>query len=596
MHYYITDECVACRRCAELCPVDAPAFNGDHFAIDPEKCVGCGTCAKNCPMNAIYPSDYAAPPAPEQVPGVREESCDVVVIGSGPAGLAAAGSLQEKGFSVTILEAAKLAGGAGVHATGYNVFDSKLELDAGGTRYMDDYVRAAMNSTKYQLRYSFLRSAFEANTEFFDWFCTFGSPEELFRVVDSPKGKSVMMDFTKPAGRFMVEKLLAHAQEKGAILRTCTKAKKLLMENGKTVGVLAEDRQGDIDFRSRAVLVATGNMCQAPDLEDYLPEFAHAEIFRNAHRLPTATGDGVRMIRQAGIPVDMENVASHYLGAMPAWFDGHVLKQGLRPEGLRVNNRGERYVSEGADRFDAVDVLLKQPGCVSFNIVDSNILNMDIQPTIKLPTGNVMMMEASLPLPGKPLQYVNFMGMPVQVDKDGNPMKSPMDGLEENRGMGNYPPDSKPDPERLREYARTLGGHVCAADTIEELAEQMGADPEALKATVARYNELCRKGRDEDFGKYTRYMIPIEQGPFYAFKCFLGTDGVFGGVFVDDGCRVVNGEDAVPGLYAAGDLTSGNYIKENSHRTEAINDFTWANASGFLAGKSMAADMESGNL
>ena len=498
-----------------------------------------------------------------------------------------------------MLESARKPGGAGVHASGYNVFDSKMELDAGGVRYMDDYVRGAMLSTKYQLSFSFLRSAFEANTEFFDWFCTFGEAEKLFMVTDSAKGKSVMMDFRSriPGGRFMMQKLIDHCEDVGGVIRVNTKAKQLILDGGKVTGVLAEDPQGDIAFHCRAVLVATGNMCEAPDLGDFLPEYAQAETFRNAHRLPGASGDGVRMIRQAGIKVDMDGVQSHYLGAMPAWYDGHVLKQALRPEGLRVNKRGERYVSEGADRFDAVDVLLKQPGCVSFNIIDSNILQQEIQPTIKMPApASIMMMDQALPLPGKPLQYVNFLGMPVRLGPDGKPMKSPMDGMEESRGMGNYPPNSKPDPERLKKYSDTLGEHVCVADTLEELAEQMGADPETLKATVARYNELCRQGRDVDFGKYACYMIPIEQGPFYAFKCFLGTDGVFGGVFVDDGCRVTNDKAVVPGLYAAGDLTSGNYIKENSHRVEAINDFTWANASGFLAGKSMDADMASGAI
>lgn len=115
---------------------------------------------------------------------------------------------------------------------------------------------------------------------------------------------------------------------------------------------------------------------------------------------------------------------------------------------------------------------------------------------------------------------------------------------------------------------------------------------DTLKATVARYNELCHKGCDEDYGKYPQYMIPLEQGPYYAFKCFLGTDGVFGGIFVDQGCRIVKDDAPVCGLYAAGDLTSGNYIKENSHRTEVINDFTWALASGFLAASSMDADFE----
>ena len=71
-----------------------------------------------------------------------------------------------------------------------------------------------------------------------------------------------------------------------------------------------------------------------------------------------------------------------------------------------------------------------------------------------------------------------------------------------------------------------------------------------------------------------------------------GMDGVFGGIFVDNGCRIVKEETPVSGLYAAGDLTSGNYIKENSHRTEVINDFTWALASGFLASSSMDEDFE----
>ena len=593
-YYYTTEECVNCGRCANVCPVGAPGFDGNKYSIDPETCVECGACAENCPMGAIYPSDYQAPPAPEKINGVREEKADVVIIGSGPAGLAAAASLGEKGYTVTVLDSAKKPGGAGVFSTFYKVFDSKWELDAGGTRYMDDYIRAAMTNTKYQLRSSLIRSAFEANTEFFDWFCTFGEAEEVLRVVDAPKGKSVFMK--RPTGQHMVDKLIQHCKEVGVPIRCSTRAKKLLMDNGRVTGVLAEDAQGEIAFHSRAVLVATGNMCQAPDLREYLPEYADAVPLRNPHRAPGATGDGVRMIRDAGIPVDVKNVAAHYLGAMPSTFDGDVLKQALRPEGLRVNSRGERFISEGADRFDATDVLLKQPGCLSYNIIDSNILNMDIQPTIKLEQKNALMIDDALPVPGKPVSYVDFMGLPVRVDENGKVIRFNMGGMSDDKPGQDPPPEPKPDPEKLQKYARTLNGHVCAADTLEELAGQIGCEAEVLKATVARYNELCEQGRDIDFEKYPRYMIPIKQGPYYAFKCFLCSDGVFGGVFVDDGCRVVKGTEAVPGLYAAGDLTSGNYIKENSHRSEAINDFTWANASGYLAGKSMDEDMTSGAI
>lgn len=593
MYYYSNNDCIACRRCAEVCPVGAPAFDGDKFSIDPEKCIGCGTCAAVCTGKAIFPSDYIEPPKPQRSSNIRSVDCDVLVIGSGPAGLTAAARQREQGRSVIVLEAAKLPGGAGVHATGYTTFDTKWQKDAGAPEYLDDYVRGAMTATRNQLDYSFIRNAFKANSQFFDWFCTFGEAEKCFFLADSPVGKQVQMDFANPAGRFMMEKLIDYCEKLGVEIMLETAAKQFLKDGDKVVGVLADHPTGPMAISFRACLVATGNMCESPDLEDFLPEYAHAEKIRTAHRMPTARGDGVRMVREAGIPVDYAGVQSHYLGAMPLWFDGHVLKQGLRPEGLRVNQKGQRFISEGVDRFDAVDILLKQPGCVSYNIVDSNLLNLDIQPTIKPKPGSALSLSSAIPIPGEPVQVVNFMGIPVTMGGDGKPIKTPMDGPEEQRGMGNYPPGSKPDPERLREYAKTLkNNHVCAADTLEELAEQMEVPGDTLKATVARYNELCHKGCDEDYGKYPQYMIPLEQGPYYAFKCFLGTDGVFGGIFVDQGCRIVKNDAPVCGLYAAGDLTSGNYIKENSHRTEVINDFTWALASGFLAASSMDADFE----
>ena len=48
------------------------------------------------------------------------------------------------------------------------------------------------------------------------------------------------------------------------------------------------------------------------------------------------------------------------------------------------------------------------------------------------------------------------------------------------------------------------------ADTIEELAEKMGIPADATAASVARCNELCDKGADEDFGKKTEYMHKIQ--------------------------------------------------------------------------------------
>lgn len=59
-------------------------------------------------------------------------------------------------------------------------------------------------------------------------------------------------------------------------------------------------------------------------------------------------------------------------------------------------------------------------------------------------------------------------------------------------------------------------GWIIKADTIEELAEKIGRDPVELQATIDRYNEMCEKGVDEDFGRDPATMAPIEKAPFYA--------------------------------------------------------------------------------
>ena len=97
--------------------------------------------------------------------------------------------------------------------------------------------------------------------------------------------------------------------------------------------------------------------------------------------------------------------------------------------------------------------------------------------------------------------------------------------------------------------------HVPHAATIEELAGLIGVDAAALTATVARYNELCAKGVDEDFGKPAQYMIPVEGDEYYAFRMTPGTSVTFGGLEIDTGAHVLDtNNQPIPGLYAAGEV------------------------------------------
>lgn len=136
---------------------------------------------------------------------------------------------------------------------------------------------------------------------------------------------------------------------------------------------------------------------------------------------------------------------------------------------------------------------------------------------------------------------------------------------------------AKPFPFPVGHYVRT--GYLTCGATLRELATKAGIDPDGLEATVAAYNGPARRGEDPEFGRgstaYNRYLgdplitpnpcvAPVETGPFYALKLVPGDLGTFAGLRANENAQVLDREGRpIPGLYAAGnDLASimgGNY-------------------------------------
>ncbi len=110
------------------------------------------------------------------------------------------------------------------------------------------------------------------------------------------------------------------------------------------------------------------------------------------------------------------------------------------------------------------------------------------------------------------------------------------------------------DPNPTVQYGLTLDS-TPKADSIEALAALIEVDPAALKATVDRYNELCAKGKDDDFGKPAEKMIALNGPTYAAIKLNPAVTVTYGGLVTDLSSRVLRPDGtAVNGLYAAGEV------------------------------------------
>ena len=131
---------------------------------------------------------------------------------------------------------------------------------------------------------------------------------------------------------------------------------------------------------------------------------------------------------------------------------------------------------------------------------------------------------------------------------------------------GKVMPDSQI-PKKLKD-----GNYLYKAGTLDELASKIGVPADTLKATITRFNGFAVKGEDPDYGRgisaQDRYygdpnvkpnccLGPIESGPFYAVQIYPGDLGTKGGLVTDNAGRVLTADGSViPGLYAAGNTTA----------------------------------------
>ncbi|GAA3756622.1 FAD-dependent oxidoreductase [Microbacterium kribbense] len=162
---------------------------------------------------------------------------------------------------------------------------------------------------------------------------------------------------------------------------------------------------------------------------------------------------------------------------------------------------------------------------------------------------------------------------------------------------------AKPRPVPLFPYRKS--GYLIRARTLGELARKCGIDEAGLIESIRRFNADARRGVDTEFSRgstpFNRYggdpgtapnpsLAPIEKGPFYAVRVLPGSFGTFAGLATDDRARVLNADGApIPRLYAVGadqaNVMGGHYPAGGVNIGPAL-------TFGFVAGRDLTRNEE----
>ena len=334
--------------------------------------------------------------------------------------------------------------------------------------------------------------------------------------VDFAKIAERMENNVVTMGRALIAPMFKTLLDRGVETLLETPGKELVLdEEGSVIGVVAEQGEKKLYIGARkGVILASGGFEWNQEL---VKTFLKGQI---THPLSPAgnDGDGLIMAMEAGAALGNMSEAWWYPTMQDPTFEyeDRVMNQlgggRMGPNSIVVNRHGKRFVHEGATYND-------------------------------MPKAFYQYDPVALEWPNEPPVWMIF----DQQLKDSQMIITMMPGEE------------TPD-------------WVDRAESIRELAERIGVDPDGLEATVKRWNENAAKGIDPDFHRGTTFFEnlpggggnaaanigPIEKAPFYALPIYFGALGTNGGPRINaDGQVISLRGKPIGGLYAAGNAAMG---------------------------------------
>ncbi len=508
---------------------------------------------------------------------VEEVEADIVVIGAGGAGTAAALRAAQEGKKVMLLEKTATPMGASTLAGGMFAADSRLQQEQGKTVdknwLYEQYYKASNGYMNSLLVDHIIDEA--GNTV--NWLLD--NHMEL-NLVDAGSGSAynhVGMPATlhgyNEGGSVALKKLVQEFENAGGEVRWLTPAYEIQKDDNGVKAVLAKKEDGStLKINTKAAIIATGGYGGNKEmLEKYIgDQYTMGEVAQN-------TGDGINMAYSLGAGRSGLGVTQYFwetfkteeIGQMAQilgddWFSMTAFT--MFPF-LRVNALGQRYSDETKVTSFAEHggEIAQQPGQYEYAIIDSSILK-------KIAQSGVAVIED---------QYASWVGNEQFYMEFNEP-----NSTDAMYAQQHTPVDFTTTLDKLLDTKVVYKGN-----TIEELAKAMDVDPSILQASVNQYNQAIATGHDDAYAANTSRLVEVKEGPYYAVKYVARNLGTLGGIRINENMQVLDKDfNVIKGLYAAGADAGGMYGK-------AYVDFEggtlgFAYTSGRLAGEQAAKDIK----
>jgi fumarate reductase flavoprotein subunit len=457
-------------------------------------------------------------------------SSDVLVVGAGLAGFAAAVRSAENGANVLLIDKSPGECGDG------NILMASGSLRAGGksprTNATELYDFVMSEGVGYP---DLVKAWSETCGRAVDWLASAGvgleetAPGRIW--LDQKSAISLAPVYKKDVGRRAVAALKSRFEQLGGRYLNCSEGVSLIRHSGTIQGVIGKQETESLELHSRATILATGGFSANKEMvRKYIGRHADQCKLRGS---PQDTGDGLRMALEAGAKaVNLQYFYGHLISRKALVDDRfwpYPRLDNFVDEGVLVNGDGRRFVDEGRGDVAVANELARSDN----------------------PTGAILIFDHES----------------WEASKDNPSSTSLM-----------LP---APNPWLLDN-----GGEIFFDETITGLAAAIGINPEILAPTLEQFNRAVETNQPGSLTMPRTGNPKPLRPPLCGLRVVPGITFTMGGVLIDGRGEVLDGaENPIRGLYAAGDAIGG---LMGGYRGGYTGGLMQAVVTGILAGENAA--------